>query len=105
MYTDMDLYAKVRRAVMVDAMSERAAARNFGISRKTVNKMVNHTAPPGYQRKDRPVSGIGRRGREKRHQHFGAGVLYAVFTPRRQIDEVARTDILPAFAEHQHAGS
>ncbi len=56
MYTDMDLYAKVRRAVMVDAMSERAAARNFGISRKTVNKMVNHTAPPGYQRKDRPVA-------------------------------------------------
>ena len=41
---------------MVDAMSERAAARNFGISRKTVNKMVNHTAPPGYQRKDRPVA-------------------------------------------------
>lgn len=56
MYKDMDLYAKVRRAVMVDAMSERAAARNFGISRKTVNKMVNHTAPPGYQRKDRPVA-------------------------------------------------
>lgn len=56
MYTDMDLYAKVRRAVMVDAMSERAAARNFGISRKTVNKMVNHTVPPGYQRKDRPVA-------------------------------------------------
>jgi transposase len=56
MYKDMDLYAKVRRAVMMDAMSERAAARNFGISRKTVNKMVNHTAPPGYQRKDRPVA-------------------------------------------------
>lgn len=56
MYTDVDLYAKVRRAVMVDAMSERAAARNFGISRKTVSKMVNHTVPPGYQRKDRPVA-------------------------------------------------
>lgn len=56
MYTEVDLYAKVRRAVMVDAMSERAAARKFGISRKTVSKMVNHAVPPGYQRKERPVA-------------------------------------------------
>ncbi len=55
-YTEVDLYAKVRRAVMVDAMSERAAAKKFGISRKTVAKMVNHAVPPGYQRKDRPVA-------------------------------------------------
>ena len=48
----MDLYVKVRRAVMVDAMSGRAVARNFGISRKTVSKMVNHAVPPGYQRKE-----------------------------------------------------
>ncbi|MDD2881134.1 MAG: hypothetical protein PHQ58_11920 [Rhodoferax sp.] len=47
MYTDVDLYAKVRRAVMVDAMSERAAAKKFGISRKTASKMVNHAVPPG----------------------------------------------------------
>lgn len=56
MYTDVDLYAKVRRAVMVDAMSERAAAKKFGISRKTVAKMVTHAVPPGYQRQDRPVA-------------------------------------------------
>jgi transposase len=41
---------------MVESMSERAAARKFGISRKTVSKMVNHAVPPGYQRKDRPVA-------------------------------------------------
>ena len=52
----MDLYAKVRRAVIVEALSERAAARKFGISRKTVSKMVRHSVPPGYQRRDRPVS-------------------------------------------------
>jgi hypothetical protein len=34
MYTEVDLYAKVRRAVMVESMSERAAARKFGISLK-----------------------------------------------------------------------
>ncbi len=44
MYTDMDLYAKVRRAVMVDAMSERAAARNFGISRNTAKSIPPHTS-------------------------------------------------------------
>lgn len=56
MYTEVDLYAKVRRAVMVEAMSERAAAGKFCISRKTVSKMVNHAVPPGYQLKDRPVA-------------------------------------------------
>lgn len=42
MYTEVDLYAKVRRAVMIDSMSERAAAWKFGISRKTVSKMGSH---------------------------------------------------------------
>lgn len=52
----VDLYAKVRRAVMVEDQSERATAKRFGISRKTVGKMLRHTVPPGYQRKDAPVS-------------------------------------------------
>ena len=52
----VDLYAKVRRAVMVENQSERATAKRFGISRKTVSKMLRHTVPPGYQRKDPPVS-------------------------------------------------
>jgi hypothetical protein len=36
--------------------SERGAAKRFGISRKTVSKMVRHAVPPGYQRKELPVS-------------------------------------------------
>ena len=52
----MDLYAKVRRAVMVENVSERGAAKRFGISRKTVSKMMSHAVPPGYQRKEPPVS-------------------------------------------------
>jgi hypothetical protein len=52
----VDLYAKVRRAVMVENQSERATAKRFGISRKSVSKMLRHTVPPGYQRKDAPVS-------------------------------------------------
>ena len=44
MYTDMDLYAKVRRAVMMDAMNELAAARNFRISRNTAKSIPPHTS-------------------------------------------------------------
>ena len=50
----MELYARVRRAVLVDGMSRRAAAREFGLARKTVSKMLEYSAPPGYQRQ-KPV--------------------------------------------------
>jgi transposase len=56
MYTDVDLYAKVRRAVMVDGVSQRGAAKRFGIARKTVLKMLEHSVPPGYERKQAPAS-------------------------------------------------
>ena len=51
----MEVYARVRRAVQVDGMSERQAARAFGLSRKTIRKMMAFAAPPGYQRK-KPVA-------------------------------------------------
>ena len=50
----VELYARVRRAVLVDGMSRRAAAREFGLARKTVTKMLVYSAPPGYQRQ-KPV--------------------------------------------------
>ena len=46
----MELYARVRRAVQVDGLSEREAARQFGISRETVRKMLRYALPPGYSR-------------------------------------------------------
>ena len=46
----MELYARVRRAVIVEKMSEREAARQFGLARETVRKMLRYAAPPGYQR-------------------------------------------------------
>jgi len=51
----VEVYARVRRAVQVDGMSERQAAREFGLARKTVRKMLAYAAPPGYQRK-KPVA-------------------------------------------------
>jgi transposase len=46
----VELYARVRRAVIVEKMSEREAARHFGLARETVRKMLRYSAPPGYQR-------------------------------------------------------
>ena len=45
----MELYRKVRLACR-DGMSERAAARHFGVSRESVKKMLAFSVPPGYRR-------------------------------------------------------
>ena len=46
----VELYRKVRFACR-DGMSERAAARHFGISRESVKKMLRFSVPPGYRRR------------------------------------------------------
>jgi len=46
----VELYARVRRAVVVDKMSEREAAKEFGLARETVRKMLRYAVPPGYRR-------------------------------------------------------
>ena len=51
----VDLYSRVRRACHVDGMSKSAAARLFGIHRKTVAKILEHSVPPGYRRSKPPV--------------------------------------------------
>ena len=43
----LEIYHRVRRAVLRDGMSEREAARAFGIDRATVSKMLRFSAPPG----------------------------------------------------------
>ena len=50
----VELYARVRRAVLVEGRSQRVVAREFGLARKTVRKMLEYSAPPGYQRQ-KPV--------------------------------------------------
>ena len=46
----VELYARVRRAVYVEGKSERAVAREFGLARETVRKMLQYSVPPGYRR-------------------------------------------------------
>ena len=46
----VDLYGRVRHAVLVDGVSSREAARLFGIDPRTVSKMLAFSVPPGYRR-------------------------------------------------------
>ena len=50
----MELYGRVRRAVFVEGISRREAARRFGLARETVRKMLSYAAPPGYRR-EKPI--------------------------------------------------
>jgi transposase len=52
---DVELYARVRYAVQIEGLSERAAARRFGIDPRTVAKMMRFSVPPGYRRTKPPV--------------------------------------------------
>jgi transposase len=47
---EVEIYGRVRRAVRVEGKSQRAVAREFGLSRETVRKMLQYAVPPGYQR-------------------------------------------------------
>ncbi len=50
----VDLYRRVRRAHLIEGMSIRETAQEFGLHRNTVNKMLEYSVPPGYQRKQPP---------------------------------------------------
>ena len=52
---NVDDYLKVRHAVRIEGLSERAAARRFWIDPRTVNKMMKFSVPPGYRRKKPPA--------------------------------------------------
>ncbi len=50
----VDLYARVRRACMVEGMSLREASWVFGRHRDTVRKLLAYSVPPGYRRQEPP---------------------------------------------------
>jgi len=50
----VELYFQVRHAVRIEGLSERAAARRFGIDPRTVSKMLRFPVPPGYRRSKPP---------------------------------------------------
>lgn len=51
----VELYAQVRYAVQIEGLSQREAARRFGIDPRTVAKMMQFSVPPGYRRSKPPT--------------------------------------------------
>src|SRR5262245_51966510 len=46
----MERWAEIRRRVLVDGLSRRAACREYGVHYKTLTKVLTHPEPPGYRR-------------------------------------------------------
>jgi transposase len=49
-YTDMENWAEIRRRVLAEGLSGRAACREYKIHWKTLQKILSHAEPPGYRR-------------------------------------------------------
>jgi transposase len=48
MYRDDRQWADIRRRILEKGMPKKQVARESGISRRTINKMLRHEHPPGY---------------------------------------------------------
>ena len=46
----VEIYNKVCLACHHHDMSQSEAARQFGVARKTIRKILSHAEPPGYRR-------------------------------------------------------
>jgi transposase len=49
-FTDMENWAEIRRRVLVDGLTKRAACREYDIHWDTLTKILRHPEPPGYRR-------------------------------------------------------
>jgi hypothetical protein len=56
-FTDMEVRVEVRRRVLTGELSKRAACREYEIHWQTLEKILSHSEPPGYQ-KTKPRSSI-----------------------------------------------
>ena len=50
MFTDMEKWAEIRRQVLNEEISKRAACAEYEIHWETLQKILTHTEPPGYRR-------------------------------------------------------
>ena len=50
MYTNRENWAEIRRRVLVDGLSKRAACREYDVHWATLTKNLDHPEPPGYGR-------------------------------------------------------
>jgi hypothetical protein len=60
MFTDMEVWADIRRRVLIEGVSKRQILRESGLHWKTLKKILEYSAPPGYRLKmPRPKGKIG----------------------------------------------
>ena len=50
MFTDMEKWAEIRRRVLVDGLSKRAACREYDVHWDTLQRILDCPEPPGYRR-------------------------------------------------------
>lgn len=82
----LDLYGRVRLAVLGQGISQREASRRFGIDRGTVSKMLAHSEPPGYRQSLAP-----RRPKLDAHIGFIDQILHDdIGAPRKQRHTIQR---------------
>ena len=55
MYCNMDEWVTIRRRVLVEGVSKRQILRETGMHWTTLEKMLAHGEPPGYQRRREPA--------------------------------------------------
>ena len=48
-FTDMEIWVEVRRRVLTGELSKRAACREYESPWQTLEKILSHSEPPGYQ--------------------------------------------------------
>ena len=82
----LDLYGRVRIAVLRHGVSRREVSRRFGIDRGTVAKMLLHSEPPGYRRSSEP-----RRPKLDAHTGFIDQILRDdIHAPKKQRHTIQR---------------
>lgn len=50
MFTNMEVWSEIRRRVLTGELSKRAACREYEIHWDTLQKILEHVEPAGYQR-------------------------------------------------------
>jgi transposase len=59
-YNDMDQWTKIRKKVLVEGVSKRQVMEEEGIHWETLQKILAHSEPPGYQmNRERPQPKVG----------------------------------------------
>jgi hypothetical protein len=73
----VELYAGIRRAVMVDGLSRREAAKRFGVHRNTITKMLQFSIPPGHAPADSGQADGYIAGKKVRFHYFCVDLPHA----------------------------